>query len=95
MVDTEKWGTKRLCQSCQARFYDMKKNPIICPKCGKEYKLEDSKILKEDLVKKTSIDETEKEGDLIDHSDDFLENVDDLNDDDDLDDMISVDNEDS
>ena len=27
------WGIKRLCASCGARFYDLKKNPIICPKC--------------------------------------------------------------
>ena len=27
------WGTKRTCQSCAARFYDMRRNPIICPKC--------------------------------------------------------------
>jgi uncharacterized protein (TIGR02300 family) len=27
-------GTKRTCPSCAARFYDLLKNPIICPKCG-------------------------------------------------------------
>lgn len=27
------WGTKRICQSCGARFYDMCKHPIVCPKC--------------------------------------------------------------
>ncbi|MFL5260092.1 MAG: TIGR02300 family protein [Hyphomicrobiales bacterium] len=27
-------GTKRTCPSCGARFYDMLKNPIVCPKCG-------------------------------------------------------------
>ena len=27
-------GTKRTCPSCAARFYDMMKNPIVCPKCG-------------------------------------------------------------
>jgi uncharacterized protein (TIGR02300 family) len=27
------WGTKRLCQSCGERFYDLKRNPITCPKC--------------------------------------------------------------
>lgn len=26
-------GTKRLCASCGAKFYDLSKNPIICPKC--------------------------------------------------------------
>jgi uncharacterized protein (TIGR02300 family) len=27
-------GTKRLCQSCGAKFYDLHKDPIICPKCS-------------------------------------------------------------
>lgn len=28
------WGTKRICPSCNARYYDMKKNPPVCPSCG-------------------------------------------------------------
>ena len=27
-------GTKRTCPSCAARFYDLLKEPIECPKCG-------------------------------------------------------------
>jgi len=27
-------GTKRTCPSCGSRFYDLLKNPIVCPKCG-------------------------------------------------------------
>ncbi len=27
-------GTKRLCANCGAKFYDLNKNPIHCPKCG-------------------------------------------------------------
>ena len=27
-------GTKRLCASCGARFYDLLHSPITCPKCG-------------------------------------------------------------
>src|SRR3954453_14933101 len=26
-------GTKRVCPSCAARFYDLQKRPIECPKC--------------------------------------------------------------
>lgn len=26
-------GTKRLCASCGAKFYDLKQDPIVCPKC--------------------------------------------------------------
>ena len=36
------WGTKRTCQSCAARFYDLNKGPIKCPKCGRENEREDS-----------------------------------------------------
>ncbi|MEO0620290.1 MAG: TIGR02300 family protein [Pseudomonadota bacterium] len=32
-------GTKRTCQSCSARFYDLENTPIICPMCGAEFKL--------------------------------------------------------
>ena len=31
------WGMKRTCQSCAARFYDMQRDPIICPKCATVY----------------------------------------------------------
>lgn len=27
------WGVKRTCTSCGARFYDLTKTPIVCPKC--------------------------------------------------------------
>jgi uncharacterized protein (TIGR02300 family) len=27
-------GTKRLCGSCGAKFYDLSKTPIVCPKCS-------------------------------------------------------------
>ena len=35
------WGTKRTCQSCAARFYDLNKSPMKCPKCGREHDRED------------------------------------------------------
>ncbi|PNG25148.1 TIGR02300 family protein [Methylocella silvestris] len=27
-------GNKRQCQNCGTRFFDLNKNPIVCPKCG-------------------------------------------------------------
>jgi uncharacterized protein (TIGR02300 family) len=30
-------GTKRTCPNCAARFYDLLKNPIQCPKCGTSF----------------------------------------------------------
>lgn len=31
------WGMKRVCQSCGARFYDLQREPIVCPKCSAVY----------------------------------------------------------
>ena len=32
-------GTKRLCAGCGAKFYDLNKDPIVCPKCGTVYEI--------------------------------------------------------
>jgi uncharacterized protein (TIGR02300 family) len=32
-------GTKRLCANCGAKFYDLNKDPIHCPKCGAVYEV--------------------------------------------------------
>ncbi|HEX3503223.1 MAG TPA: TIGR02300 family protein [Xanthobacteraceae bacterium] len=32
-------GTKRLCAGCGAKFYDLNKDPIHCPKCGTVYEV--------------------------------------------------------
>jgi uncharacterized protein (TIGR02300 family) len=26
-------GVKRICPSCAAKFYDLNKQPVVCPKC--------------------------------------------------------------
>ena len=31
------WGLKRNCLSCGVRFYDLKRDPIICPNCNTEF----------------------------------------------------------
>ena len=28
------WGTKRICPSCGARYYDLMRDPVVCPKCS-------------------------------------------------------------
>ena len=30
-------GTKRVCHACAARFYDLSREPIVCPSCGAHY----------------------------------------------------------
>ena len=31
------WGIKRICSSCNTKYYDFNKLPIICPSCGAEF----------------------------------------------------------
>lgn len=39
-------GTKRTCQSaeCGSRFYDLNRNPIVCPICGSVYEIASSPL---------------------------------------------------
>ena len=30
-------GGRRACPHCEAKFYDLNKQPIVCPSCGKEF----------------------------------------------------------
>ena len=30
-------GTKRVCHACAAPFYDLSREPIVCPSCGAHY----------------------------------------------------------
>lgn len=37
------WGTKRECLNCGARYYDLRRDPIVCPKCDSAYEAEPAK----------------------------------------------------
>lgn len=37
-------GTKRICVSCGARFYDLGKTPAVCPKCETEQPAEQPRL---------------------------------------------------
>jgi uncharacterized protein (TIGR02300 family) len=39
-VAKPEWGTKRRCLSCAAKFYDLNRSPIECPKCGAAFQIE-------------------------------------------------------
>jgi len=36
-VAKPEWGTKRICQNCGTKFYDLQREHIVCPKCQTEY----------------------------------------------------------
>lgn len=88
------WGTKRICQSCSTPFYDLQRDPIVCPKCEtvfdpeavlKSRKLkgaEEAEAPKKeaaDTEDKLEVDEDET---LLDDDDDVLEDASDLEDED-------------
>jgi uncharacterized protein (TIGR02300 family) len=92
-VAKPEWGTKRICQSCSAPFYDLRRDPILCPKCGAVFDPE--AILKSRKVK--GVEETveppkkkaaepeeavDDEEESLGEEDDVLEDASDLDDDD-------------
>lgn len=90
------WGTKRTCTHCGARFYDLNKSPIICPKCGEENEAEapvklrrtkDPKVAKPAKVaapvEEEEVEDTQSDTDTDDDSDDdLMEDAGDLGEDD-------------
>ncbi len=94
MVKLE-WGSKRTCLGCGARFYDMRKSPITCPKCGTVLELTTTtrsrrgRAAAKEII--PSLDEIELVDDitLVDDLDDDIE-TDVTIEDDDMDDDIEV-----
>jgi uncharacterized protein (TIGR02300 family) len=85
-------GSKRICVSCQTRFYDLTRAPALCPKCGVEQPPEQPRprrmggnVTEEKRVKKPvpepGIEEVEVEGVEDVEDEDVLEDATDLEDD--------------
>jgi uncharacterized protein (TIGR02300 family) len=36
-VANPEWGGKHTCQHCGAKYYDLNRSPIVCPKCGTQF----------------------------------------------------------
>lgn len=100
------WGIKRNCPHCKARFYDLNRNPPVCPKCQTELTVErvakktkPAKPVKEEVkapdperAAKPPVDDEVDDADEIDEIDD-LDDVDDVNGDDSVDfDVDAADN---
>lgn len=93
-------GDKHTCASCGARFFDLGKEPAICPKCGTEQPIEPPKLKRAapmpDEVKKPAkqaAEETEETDvdDAVDTGDDdILEDADEIDDSDEIDADIEV-----
>ncbi len=67
------WGSKRTCLSCKAKFYDFKKSPIVCPKCGTELDLT-AKSGRPKQSAKAQVEEVDEAQDVdLDTSDDGVD----------------------
>jgi uncharacterized protein (TIGR02300 family) len=103
-VAKPEWGAKRLCTSCGARFYDLGRQPIECPKChtvldpDQVVRLKRSRSAPQEepkakVVKPAAAEEDlEIEGaeieDVDEDEDDVLEDASDLSDDDDFEEFV-------
>ena len=85
-------GTKRVCVSCSARFYDLTRSPAVCPKCGTEQPLEQPRPrraaapLPEDRRPKKAVPELDDADAEVEPADDDAEDDDVIEDTADLDD---------
>lgn len=85
-VSKLEWGTKRTCQTCQGVFYDMKKDPIVCPRCKSVYNIEEqiasnpnpSEIEEDYEATLENLSYQEEEEVFLDPQEDFIENLEEL-----------------
>jgi uncharacterized protein (TIGR02300 family) len=84
-------GLKRVCVACSTKFYDLTRQPAICPKCGTEQPAEQPRLRRaatvvpdEKLKKRATTPDAE--GDDVEledvEADPALEDADDLDDED-------------
>jgi uncharacterized protein (TIGR02300 family) len=87
-------GLKRTCIACGAKFYDLMRSPVICPKCGTEQPAEQPRFRRPGSAedrgkpKRATVAPVLEEADLevgVDEADDaVIEDADDLEGEDDL-----------
>lgn len=84
-------GLKRTCVSCGAKFYDLTRQPAICPKCGTEQPAEQPRVRRaaavvDEKLKKRAGVPAEADTDDVEledvEADPALEDADDLEDED-------------
>lgn len=52
------WGIKRICPNCGSRYYDLRKDPPVCPTCGTQFDPE--ALLKSRRARPVPVDDTKK-----------------------------------
>ena len=89
-------GLKRVCVACSTKFYDLAKQPAVCPKCGQEQPAEQPRlrraaaVIPDDKLKKRAA-APEADGDEVELEDVDAEAVEDADDLEDEDDAIDAD----
>lgn len=92
MADKAARGTKRTCQSedCKSHFYDLNRDPILCPICGEEYVLASGPVPEPEPVEKkpakAKAEMADSDDDEAEDEADAAEDIEDIEDDDDIDD---------
>ena len=94
----KEWGTKRQCQSCGARFYDLKKSKIVCPKCEKIFVPESLLKSKRWVARHNAAQEKAAkpsgEKPKVETEEDLVEDAEDIDDDDDSNDALLAEEDD-
>jgi uncharacterized protein (TIGR02300 family) len=55
-------GAKRQCQSCGVKFFDLNKDPVVCPKCGAIFHVATSRITRTAADEDETAEGGEKDG---------------------------------
>jgi len=97
------WGVKRVCPECATRFYDLTRDPAICPHCGVSFSVESllkSKSVRGEAVKPAAAAAATAGDDAMADDDDLIDADDDAGGDDEVpaveedDDLPDIDDED-
>ena len=54
-------GSKRQCLSCGTKFFDLNKDPIVCPKCGATFQIS----LAQRAQRAAAVEEDEADGEAV------------------------------
>jgi len=72
----DEWGVKRVCPSCEGRFYDLQNEEMTCPYCGAEFTLA-SLLSDKPTIDKSAAKEKAEKDDAVDDADVVLDDDDD------------------
>ena len=90
-MDRAELGNKHICSSCNTKFYDLKKEIPVCPKCGQEIIIKVKPRLGRpplnknalNIQKVTKVEESQIKEEVVDKDEDIIESE--------MEDLISID----